>query len=147
MKTITIVCVGQPNVGKSSLINKICGAHLKVGNFTGVTIEKHEAQIEHKGYMLKIIDLPGTYSLNDYSFEERVTRQFLENEKYDVILNVADSTNLERCLFLSTQLLELHTPMCLALNMSDEAKKEGIHIDTQILGSILGVECVSVSAF
>ncbi|MCH5313280.1 MAG: ferrous iron transport protein B [Helicobacter sp.] len=147
MKTITIVCVGQPNVGKTSLINRICGVHLKVGNFTGVTIEKSEASIEYKGYVLRIIDLPGTYSLNDYSFEERVTRQFLENEEYDVILNVIDSTNLERCLFLSTQLLDLHTPLCLALNMSDEAKKEGIEIDSAHLGEILGVECVSVSAF
>ena len=147
MKTITIVCVGQPNVGKTSLINRICGVHLKVGNFIGVTIEKAEASITYKDYILRIIDLPGTYSLNDYSFEEHVTRQFLENEKYDVILNVVDSTHLERCLFLSTQLLDLHTPMCLALNMSDEAKKEGIHIDSALLGEILGTECVSVSAF
>ncbi|TLD96200.1 ferrous iron transport protein B [Helicobacter jaachi] len=147
MKSITIVCVGQPNVGKSSLINEICGAHLKVGNFSGVTIEKAEARIEHKGYILRIIDLPGTYSLNDYSLEERVTKQFLENEAYDVILNVLDSTNLERCLFLTTQLLELNTRMCLALNMSDEAENEGIKIDSAFLGNVLGVDCVSVSAF
>ncbi len=146
MKPITIVCVGQPNVGKSSLINKICGVHLKVGNFTGVTIEKSEAQLTYKGYNLRIIDLPGIYSLNDYSLEERLTKQFLENEDYDVILNVLDSTNLERCLFLTTQLLELNSRMCLALNMSDEAKKEGINIDNALLGEILGVECVSVSA-
>lgn len=147
MKEIRVVCVGQPNVGKTSLINRICGVHLKVGNFTGVTVEKSEAQIEYKGYILRIIDLPGTYSLNDYSFEERVTRQYLEQENYDVILNVLDSTNLERCLFLSAQLLELHTPLCLALNMSDEAQKEGIHINAPLLGNVLGVECVSVSAF
>lgn len=147
MKLITIVCVGQPNVGKTSLINRICGTHLKVGNFTGVTIEKAEAQLEYGGYTLRIVDLPGTYSLNEYSFEERITRQFLENEKYDVILNVLDSTNLERCLFLSTQLLDLHIPMCLALNMSDEAQKDGIKINHTLLGDILGAECVSVSAF
>lgn len=146
MRPIRIVCVGQPNVGKSSLINKICGVHLKVGNFTGVTVEKSEAQLTYKGYNLQIIDLPGIYSLNDYSLEERLTKHFLENEEYDVILNVLDSTNLERCLFLTTQLLELNTPMCLALNMSDEAKKEGISIDNTLLGEILGVECVSVSA-
>lgn len=147
MKTITIICVGQPNVGKTSLVNRICGVHLKVGNFTGVTVEKSEAQIQYKGYTLRIIDLPGIYSLSDYSLEERITRQFLENEQYDVVLNVLDSTNLERCLFLSTQLLELQVPMCLALNMSDEAKKEGIHIDNMLLGKILGVECLNVSAF
>lgn len=147
MQTITIVCVGQPNVGKSSLVNKICGVHLKVGNFTGVTVEKSEACITYKGYELRIIDLPGTYSLNDYSFEERVTKQFLENEHYDIILNVLDSTNLERCLVLSAQLLELNSKMCIALNMSDEARKEGISINERILGEILGVKCVSVSAY
>ena len=147
MKQITIVCVGQPNVGKSSLVNKICGVHLKVGNFTGVTIEKAEARIEYKGYILRIIDLPGTYALNEYSFEEQITKQFLEMQEYDVILNVLDSTNLERCLLLTTQLMELQSKMCLALNMSDEAKKEGIEIDSVLLGEILGVECVSVSAF
>ena len=147
MKQITIVCVGQPNVGKSSLVNKICGVHLKVGNFTGVTIEKAEARIEYKGYTLRIIDLPGTYALNEYSFEEQITKQFLETQEYDVILNVLDSTNLERCLLLTTQLMELQSKMCLALNMSDEAKKEGIEIDSALLGEILGVECMSVSAF
>ncbi len=147
MKQITIVCVGQPNVGKSSLVNKICGVHLKVGNFTGVTIEKAEARIEYKGYILRIIDLPGTYALNEYSFEEQITKQFLETQEYDVILNVLDSTNLERCLLLTTQLMELQSKMCLALNMSDEAKKEGIEINSALLGEILGVECVSVSAF
>lgn len=147
MNQITIVCVGQPNVGKSSLVNKICGVHLKVGNFTGVTIEKSEARIEYKGYTLRIIDLPGTYSLNEYSFEEQITKQFLETQEYDVILNVLDSTNLERCLLLTTQLMNLQSKMCLALNMSDEAKKEGIEINSALLGEILGVECVSVSAF
>lgn len=143
---LTIVFVGQPNVGKTSLINKICGVHLKVGNFTGVTIEKAQANFTYKGIDLQIIDLPGTYSLNDYSFEEKITKQFLDTEHYDIIVNVVDSTALEKCLFLSTQLLELDKKMILALNMSDEARQENIHIDTQKLSNLLGIECISISA-
>ena len=145
-KEIIVALVGQPNVGKTLLINKISGSNLHVGNFTGVTIEKAEASLEYKNHKIKIIDLPGTYSINEYSQEEKITTNFLFNEKYDVILNVVDSTNLERNLFLSTQLMYVNKKMIIALNMADEARKEGIVIDSKQLSNIFGVESILVSA-
>ncbi|WP_458699628.1 ferrous iron transport protein B [Sulfurospirillum sp. 1307] len=146
MKKLTIALVGQPNVGKSMLINSISNSKLRVGNFSGVTVEKAEVSFDFHGYSIRIVDLPGTYSLNDYTQDERVTKQFLENEDYDMIINVVDATNLERNLFLTTQLLSLNKKMIVALNMMDEAKKEGICIDEDQLGNILGVPCIKVSA-
>ncbi|MBV5278143.1 MAG: ferrous iron transport protein B [Campylobacteraceae bacterium] len=146
MKELIVALVGQPNVGKSMLINSIANARLRVGNFSGVTVEKAEVSFNFHNYAIKIIDLPGTYSLNDYTQDEKVTKDFLENESYDLILNVVDATNLERNLFLTTQLLELDKKMIVALNMMDEAHKEGIYIDHEQLSSILGVPCVKVSA-
>ena len=146
MKELIIALVGQPNVGKSMLINAIADAKLKVGNFSGVTVEKAEVNFFFQEYAIKIVDLPGTYSLNDYTQDERVTKEFLENEAYDLIINVVDATNLERNLFLTTQLLGLDKKMIVALNMMDEAHKEGICIEHEQLSSILGVPCVKVSA-
>ncbi|EKQ71381.1 ferrous iron transport protein B [Helicobacter pylori] len=146
MKEITIALVGQPNVGKSSLINALSNAHLKVGNFAGVTVDKMEVSLVHKEHQITIIDLPGTYALNDFTTEEKVTKDFLEKGQYDLILNVVDSTNLERNLALSTQLLDTNKKMLLALNMWDEAKKEGININTEKLSKELGVVCVPTSA-
>ncbi|WRA87300.1 ferrous iron transport protein B [Helicobacter pylori] len=146
MKEITIALVGQPNVGKSSLINALSNAHLKVGNFAGVTVDKMEVGLIHKEHQITIIDLPGTYALNDFTTEEKVTKDFLEKGQYDLILNVVDSTNLERNLALSTQLLDTNKKMLLALNMWDEAKKEGININTEKLSKELGVVCVPTSA-
>ncbi|MGL2667009.1 ferrous iron transport protein B [Helicobacter pylori] len=146
MKEITIALVGQPNVGKSSLINALSNAHLKVGNFAGVTVDKMEVGLLHKEHQITIIDLPGTYALNDFTTEEKVTKDFLEKGQYDLILNVVDSTNLERNLALSVQLLDTNKKMLLALNMWDEAQKEGIKIDTEKLSKELGVVCVPTSA-
>ncbi|MCQ2872403.1 ferrous iron transport protein B [Helicobacter pylori] len=146
MKEITIALVGQPNVGKSSLINALSNAHLKVGNFAGVTVDKMEVSLVHKEHQITIIDLPGTYALNDFTTEEKVTKDFLENGQYDFILNVVDSTNLERNLALSAQLLDTNKKMLLALNMWDEAQKEGIKINTEKLSQELGVVCVPTSA-
>ncbi|GAA8664320.1 ferrous iron transport protein B [Helicobacter pylori] len=146
MKEITIALVGQPNVGKSSLINALSNAHLKVGNFAGVTVDKMEVSLIHKDHQITIIDLPGTYALNDFTTEEKVTKDFLEKGQYDLILNVVDSTNLERNLALSAQLLDTNKKMLLALNMWDEAKKEGIKINTEKLSQELGVVCVPTSA-
>ncbi|WQT01125.1 ferrous iron transport protein B [Helicobacter pylori] len=146
MEEIIVALVGQPNVGKSSLINALSNAHLKVGNFAGVTVDKMEVSLIHKDRQITIIDLPGTYALNDFTTEEKVTKDFLEKGQYDLILNVVDSTNLERNLALSTQLLDTNKKMLLALNMWDEAQKEGIKINTEKLSQELGVVCVPTSA-
>ncbi|WQU23915.1 ferrous iron transport protein B [Helicobacter pylori] len=146
MKEIIVALVGQPNVGKSSLINALSNAHLKVGNFAGVTVDKMEVSLVHKEHQITIIDLPGTYALNDFTTEEKVTKDFLEKGQYDLILNVVDSTNLERNLALSAQLLDTNKKMLLALNMWDEVQKEGIKIDSEKLSKELGVVCVPTSA-
>ena len=144
--TIKIALVGQPNVGKSMLINSISNARLKVGNFSGVTVTKEQVFLNYKNFNIEIIDLPGAYSLNEYTIEEKVTKDFLNNEEYDIILNVLDSTNLQRNLLLTAELLTLDKKMILALNMSDEAQKESILIDEIQLSKILGKPCIKTSA-
>lgn len=152
MEQIVIALAGQPNVGKSSLINAISDAKLKVGNFSGVTVDKTEVEfticddVTCKEYEAHIIDLPGAYSLTEYTIEEKVTKSFLQSDEYDVIVNVVDSTNLQRNLLFTTQLLETGKKVVVALNMSDEADKEGIMIDEQQLTAILGVPCIKTSA-
>ena len=152
MEKIIIALAGQPNVGKSSLINAISNAKLKVGNFSGVTVDKTEVEfticddITCKDYEAHIIDLPGAYSLTEYTIEEKVTKSFLQSDEYDVIVNVVDSTNLQRNLLFTTQLLETGKKVVVALNMSDEADKEGILIDEKQLSRILGVPCIKTSA-
>lgn len=145
-KTIRVALVGQPNVGKSMLINSISNARLRVGNFSGVTVAKEEVTLSYKDYKIIITDLPGAYSLTDYTQEEKVTKDFLYNSSYDIILNVLDSTNLERNLFLTNELLALDKKMIIALNMSDEADKEDILIDEKQLSKILGKPCIKTSA-
>jgi len=146
MKQIKIALVGQPNVGKSMLTNAIGDTTLHVGNFSGVTVEKKEISFKYKDYKISIVDLPGTYMLTNYSIEEKVTSDFLQNEEYDLILNVVDSTNLERNLQLTSELLNLEKKMLIALNMSDEAKKENIEINANYMTELLGVSAVQVSA-
>lgn len=145
-KKLIIALVGQPNVGKSMLINSISNAKLKVGNFTGVTVEKASVSFTYDGFDITIIDLPGLYSLSEFGEDERVTKNFLEHEPYDLILNVVDSTNIERNLRLTVELLELNKKMIVALNMSDEAQQEGIAIDAQQMSHVIGVPCIEVSA-
>jgi small GTP-binding protein len=152
LNKITIALAGQPNVGKTSLINAISNASLKVGNFSGVTVDKTEVEfqicdeVRCKDYKLHIIDLPGAYSLTEYTIEEKVTKSFLQSDEYDVIVNVVDSTNLQRNLLFTTQLLETGKKVVVVLNMDDEAQKEGIKIDEQQLSAILGVPCIKTSA-
>ncbi|HIQ28229.1 MAG TPA: ferrous iron transport protein B [Sulfurovum sp.] len=152
MEQIIIALAGQPNVGKSSLINAISNAKLKVGNFSGVTVDKTEVEFticddaQCKEYEAHIIDLPGAYSLTEYTIEEKVTKSFLQSDEYDIIVNVVDSTNLQRNLLFTIQLLETGKKVVVALNMSDEAQKEGIQIDEKQLSAILGVPCIKTSA-
>ena len=143
---------GQPNVGKSSLINAISNARLKVGNFSGVTVDKTEVEFTYcdekacKEYEIHIIDLPGAYSLTEYTIEEKVTKSFLQSDEYDVIVNVVDATNLQRNLLFTTELLETGKKVIVVLNMIDEAKKEGIEINAAQLSAILGVPVIKTSA-
>jgi len=152
MNTIKVALAGQPNVGKSSLINAISNAKLKVGNFSGVTVEKTQINfrfcdaVSCQEYSIDIIDLPGAYSLTDYTIEEKVTKSFLLHDEYDIVVNVVDSTHLQRNLTFTTQLLEMGKKVVVALNMIDEANKEGIEINEKQLSTILGVPCIKTSA-
>ena len=141
-----IAFAGNPNAGKSALVNALAGTRLHVGNWPGVTVEKKEAVLRVNGGEVRLVDLPGTYSLSTYSIEERVTRDFLLRERPDVLVAVVDSTNLERNLYLTLQLLELGIPTVIALNVWDEAREKGIAIDVQRLADLLDVEVVPTVA-
>ena len=146
MKTIKIALVGQPNVGKSFLVNAVGNTRLRVGNFSGVTVDKKTISFTRDEYKFIVTDLPGSYALTDYTIEERVTKEYLDNGEYDLILNVVDSTNIERNLYLTMELLALNKKVVVALNMQDEAIKEGVNIDEKQLSKLLGVTCVRTSA-
>lgn len=143
---IKVALAGNPNAGKTSIFNALTGAHHKVGNYPGVTVEKREGYAEYKGVRFHIIDLPGIYSLTAYSLDEVVTRDFVLQEKPDVIIDVLDSSNLERNLYLLLQFIELGIPVAAALNMADEAEAKGIRIDADMLSRTLGVPMVSTVA-
>jgi len=145
-KHIKVALVGQPNVGKSMLINSVSNSHLHVGNFSGVTVDKTEVLFDYKGYSFTVVDLPGTYAFADYTIEERVTHDYLCAGKYDLIVNVVDSTNLEKNLQLTSELMSVSKDIVIALNMTDETQKEGIEIDASYMSELLGVPCVKVSA-
>lgn len=136
--------VGNQNSGKTTLFNLLTGMNAKIGNWPGVTIEKKIGKI--KGTNYELTDLPGIYSLSPYSIEEEISRNFIFEEKPDVIINIVDSTSLERSLYLTTQLLELDTRVIVALNMADILEKRGIKIDTKKLEELLGTAVVKISA-
>lgn len=146
MNEITIALAGNPNVGKSVIFNQLTGAEQHVGNWPGKTVEKFEGRLNFLGKNIRIVDLPGTYSLSAFSQEEEIAREFIENEKPDVVINIVDAATLEQSLFLTLQLLELKANVVVALNMIDVAKEKGIEIDAKKLSEILGVPVVPTIA-
>lgn len=142
----TIALVGNPNSGKTTLFNALTGTNQHVGNWPGVTVEKKEGILNFKNKKYNIVDLPGTYSLGAYSEDEIVARDFILKDEPDVVINVVDATNIERNLYLTTQLLEMGTKVIVALNMMDEAKEKNISIDIKKLSKELGVPVVATIA-
>jgi len=140
-----IALAGNPNTGKSTLFNEITGAHQHIGNWPGVTVEKKEGFVEYEGKRILVVDLPGTYSLTAYSLEELIARNFILEEKPDVVIDVIDSTNLERNLYLLTELMELTDRIVVALNMFDEARKK-YRIDVKKMEKILGIPVIPTIA-
>ena len=141
-RTINVALVGNPNCGKTSLFNIASGSHEHVGNYSGVTVDAREGHFSFGGYEFRLVDLPGTYSLSAYSPEERYVRRQLIEETPDVVLNVIDTSNLERNLYLTTQLIDMNLPMVVALNMYDEVEKRGDRLDYATLGKLLGTTMV-----
>ncbi len=139
---IRVALTGNPNAGKTTIFNHFTGFHQRVGNYPGVTVEKKEGDTIHNGRRLTLVDLPGVYSLTPYTLEEVVTRRVLLEERPDVVVDVLDSTNIERNLYLAVQLKELGVPIVLALNMSDEARANGIVFDLKKLSGLLGMPIV-----
>lgn len=141
-KSLTVALAGNPNSGKSTIFNNLTGTRQKVGNWPGVTVEKKEGHVATNGYKLTIVDLPGTYSLTPYSIEEIVARNFILDEKPDVVVDIIDASNVERNLYLATQLRELDTRVIYVLNMADVAKQRGAKIDGDKLSELLDVPVV-----
>ncbi len=139
---INVALIGNPNCGKTSLFNVASGAQEHVGNYSGVTVDAKKGVFTHGGYTFNIIDLPGTYSLSAYSPEERYVRRYLRDNSPDVIVNVVDGSNLERNLYLTTELIDMDYPMVIALNMFDEMRSRGVKFDYENLGSMIGVPVV-----
>lgn len=146
LKPLVVAVAGNPNAGKSTLINAIAGSRLHVGNWPGVTVEKKEALFDVDGRSIRLVDLPGCYSLSPYSQEEIITRDYLVTQKPDLIINVVDATNLERNLYLTMQLLELGIPMIMALNIFDEAETKGYKINIRQMEETLGIAVIPTSA-
>lgn len=145
-KTINIALIGNPNCGKTSLFNIVSGAHEHVGNYAGVTVGAKEGHMKYKGYEFNVVDLPGTYSLSAYSPEELYVMRYLKEETPDIIVNVVVASNLERNLFLTTELIDMNRSMVIALNMFDELEKKHISLEYEMLGKMLGVPIVPTIA-
>ncbi|GHT30090.1 ferrous iron transport protein B [Bacteroidia bacterium] len=141
-KTINVALVGNPNSGKTTLFNYASGAHEHVGNYSGVTVDAKDGTFKQNGYTFKIVDLPGTYSLSAYSPEERYVRRHLSEEHPDVVINVVDASNLERNLYLTTQLIDMDMRIVIALNMYDSLQKRGDKFDYESLSRMLGAPIV-----
>lgn len=144
--TITVALVGNPNCGKTSFFNHATGLRERVGNYSGVTVSSKIGTFYHKGYTINLVDLPGTYSITEFSPEELYVREYITEHHPDVVLNVVDSTNLERNLFLTTQLIDMNVRMVMSLNMYDELKKSNATLDETQLENMLGFPCVPTTA-
>lgn len=145
-RIVNVALIGNPNCGKTSLFNVLSGASEHVGNYSGVTVDAKMRVFNHNGYTFRIVDLPGTYSLSTYSPEELYVRRYLRDNTPDVIVNVVDSSNLERNLYLTTELIDMDRRMVIALNMYDELKRNGGSLDYDMLGGMVGVPMVPVVA-
>lgn len=145
-KHLNVALIGNPNSGKTTLFNQLTGSRQYVGNWPGVTVEKKEGKLSYKNEEIKIIDLPGIYSLSPYSSEEIVTRNCLLHDDVDLIINIIDSTNIERNLYLTTQIMELGKPIVVVLNMIDILEKKGDKIDYHLLSKLLSVAVIPMSA-
>ena len=145
---LKIALAGNPNCGKTTMFNALTGANQYVGNWPGVTVEKKEGKLKasSSGEEIIITDLPGIYSLSPYTLEEVVSRDYLLKERPQAIINLVDATNIERNLYLTTQVLELGIPVVIALNMADLLAKSGDRIDTKKLGELFGCQVVETSA-
>ena len=142
MKKITVALAGNPNSGKTTIFNMLTGARQHVGNYPGVTVEKKEGLCKYKDYEITFVDLPGTYSLTAYSIEELVARNFIIDEQPDMVVDIIDASNIERNLYLATQLIEMNVPLVLAFNMSDIAKQRGMVFDIEQLSKLLQASIV-----
>ncbi len=145
MKKIKAVLAGQPNCGKSTIFNLVSGIEQHIANYPGVTVDKKTGFFRFDDYKIEMVDLPGTYSFSSYSLEERVAKEYILNEKPDVIINVVDASNLKRNLYLTFQLLEIGIPVVLVLNMMDVAKRRDINIDSKKISSMLGCPVIEAS--
>ena len=144
---LRVVLVGNPNCGKTSLFNNATGAKEKVGNYGGVTVDSKEGWFNVGGRRVQLVDLPGTYSLTEYSPEEMYVRTYIRDHHPDAIINIVDAGNLERNLYLTTQVMDMNIPMVIALNMWDELEKSGDKLDTEMLGRLLGARMVPLTAY
>ncbi len=146
MKTLRVALAGNPNAGKSTIFNALTGSHQHVGNWPGKTVEKKQGKFKYDDFEIEVVDLPGTYSLTAYSPEEVIARDYIINEKPDLVVTVVDAANLERNLYLTVQVLELDVPVVVALNMSDIAKTRGLSIDIDMLSQGLSSPVVRTIA-
>ena len=145
-KKITVALAGNPNAGKTTVFNNLTGAHQHVGNWPGVTVEKKEGDYSYRGYQVRVVDLPGVYSLTAYSPDEVVARNFILEGKPDIVVDIVDASNLERNLYLTVQLIELETNLVVALNMMDIAQSRDYQIDIDSLARELGAPVVPMVA-
>ena len=145
-RIINVALVGNPNSGKTTLFNYASGSHERVGNYGGVTVDAKEATIKQNGYTLKLVDLPGTYSISEYTPEELYVRRHITEKNPDVVINIVDSSNLERNLFLTTQLIDMDIKVVMALNMYDELGDKNFKLDFKALGKMIGIPIIPTVA-